>query len=250
MKFFKSLILILMTLYVTSCSTMTVNYEANLEVNSKGAGKFSAIRTVPNKMYIPCIITGIFYGGACWANLLMPTNQQRMDLFDQMRSALDNRLGSGTYNIVSEKMYRSSWSATLSSEKLEFFQGATNNKYGNRVNIAPDKFEASIPDRPSSNDNNELSRPLDRIPESWPQMYYYETDEYRYWTISGDLKNKQTEALISSQKKAVEVIETEFPPNMYKPVKFETTHIEVVKVKNRFQGWRIIRVRHEDIVSR
>jgi len=228
---------------------MTVNYEANLVAQGKGTGKYSAVRSVPNKMLIPCVLTGIFYGGACWANLMMPTNEQRIDLFNQMRADLDARLGDGAYEIVSENMYRASWSATPASERLEFFQGAPNGMNGNIVDIAPEKFEASIPDR-GLPDNAGLSSSIDRIPANWPQKYYYETDEYRYWTISGELKNNQTEALISSKKKAAEVIETEFPSTKYKPIKFETTHIEVVKASSRFQGWRIIRVRHEGVVSR
>lgn len=106
--------------------------------------------------------------------------------------------------------------------------------------VVPKEFEKSIPRKPGKEDRPGEDS-LDKIPSSWPQRYYYETDEFRYWTICGEVVQSQSEAVISSKNKADEVFYSEFPQSRYGNLSYETTHMEINSAGNKYKSWRIIR---------
>lgn len=102
----------------------------------------------------------------------------------------------------------------------------------------PEEFEKTIP-KTASDDEIALINFFDKIPANWPQKHYYETDEYRYWSIPSEILSDQNEAVISSKNKADSILAKEFPTLS---IKYETTHMEVVKYNNKYRSWRLVRV--------
>jgi len=94
----------------------------------------------------------------------------------------------------------------------------------------------------SPHDEKYSENKLDQIPPNWPQRYYYEIGDYRYWTICGETQNSQSDAVISAKKKADEIFNAEFPKSKYGDLSYETTHMEINSIGNRYKSWRIIRV--------
>jgi len=111
----------------------------------------------------------------------------------------------------------------------------------NKSKVTPKDIENSIPKKSSLKDIRTKNE-LDQIPSNWPQMYYYETEEYRYWTISGDISNDQTQAVLSSKSKADIIVKSEYSANNMETTKYTTTHMELVKFDGKFRSWRIIQI--------
>ena len=110
-----------------------------------------------------------------------------------------------------------------------------------KIDPNPLDFEKTIPKIASENDIA-ITNYFDKIPENWPQKHYYETDEFRYWSIPSDILKDQNDAILSSKNKADLILAKEFPNKQVNSIKFETTHMEVVKYNDKYRSWRLVRV--------
>ncbi len=106
---------------------------------------------------------------------------------------------------------------------------------------SPQEFEKTIP-KIASDDELALTNYFDKIPENWPQKIYYETDEFRYWSIPGETVTDQNEATLSSKNKADIILSKEFPDKPLSAINYETTHMEMVKYNGKYRSWRLVRV--------
>ncbi|HLE12587.1 MAG TPA: hypothetical protein VI754_15125 [Bacteriovoracaceae bacterium] len=122
-----ALLLTTIILLTTSCSHMTIEYTADVKDNSQNyIGKYS-LETTHSTGDLPtwCWITGIFYGGACWAYLLMPLPSQKNSIQRNVDTRLDARLGVGNYNLQNIIITRRDWNAT---SDRELFNGTMPNQ--------------------------------------------------------------------------------------------------------------------------
>jgi len=115
-----------------------------------------------------------------------------------------------------------------------------------RTSISPEEFEKSIPTRKLQPKKDNLVDP-NQLPADWPQHFFYETADYKYWTVSGDFKEDQTSAMLSSKDKADSIVQAELLKEKYGTIFPETTHLEMVTVDNLFKSWRIVRVKRSSI---
>lgn len=106
---------------------------------------------------------------------------------------------------------------------------------------SPQEFEKTIP-KIASDEELALTNYFDKIPESWPQKIYYETDGYRYWSIPSEVLTDQNEAVLSSKNKADVILSKEFPDKPLSSINYETTHMEMVKYNGKYRSWRLVRV--------
>lgn len=110
------------------------------------------------------------------------------------------------------------------------------------------KFEESIPKKATAVEL--VTQTDDSFPESWPQKWFFETDEFAYWTIKSDPTKTHNQAMETSNKLATELVKREYPRSKYKrDLDFDTTHTEIKKVRGKFVGWRIIRIKQSEIVQ-
>jgi|GEM_PF-606299 len=107
---------------------------------------------------------------------------------------------------------------------------------------SPKEFEKTIP-KIASNEELALTNYFDKIPENWPQKIYYETDEFRYWSIPGEIVTDQNEATLSSKNKADIILSKEFPNKPINTINYETTHMELLKYNGKYRSWRLVRIR-------
>ena len=90
---------------------------------------------------------------------------------------------------------------------------------------------------------------LNKIPDDWPQFDFYVKDDYRYWTVCGDVKRSQSDAIISSKNVADGIFYSEYPKAKYGNLNYETTNMKVASNGKYYKHWRIIRVPNSIIES-
>jgi hypothetical protein len=85
---------------------------------------------------------------------------------------------------------------------------------------------------------------LNKIPDDWPQFYFYVTDDYRHWTVCGDVMLSQSEAVLSSKSSADDIFYSEYPKSKYGNLNYETTYMQIVSNGKYYKHWRIIRMKN------
>jgi hypothetical protein len=96
---FRVIFILLAMTFVSSCSSIRMGYHGpvkNTDGQELGSFAFEKSYSTSN-LQLWCIITGIIYGGACWAYLAMPLTNQRKEFH---RDALEKlKLQTGQNNI-------------------------------------------------------------------------------------------------------------------------------------------------------
>lgn len=94
----------------SSCSSIRLRAEAPIQDESHGVGIVTFEKSYSTGSFSAlCPLTAIFFGGACWFYLTMPTTKQKEQVIYDAESALINQgfeLGSGQAFDVSSKGYR------------------------------------------------------------------------------------------------------------------------------------------------
>ena len=93
-----------------------------------------------------------------------------------------------------------------------------------------------------SDDEINANEALNKIPDDWPQFDFYVKDDYRYWTVCGDVKRSQSDAIISSKIVADDIFYSEYPKSKYGNLNYETTCMKVASNGKYYKHWRIIRI--------
>lgn len=97
-----------MLLALASCATMRGAYQADVVIDNKRAGCVRWEGPVETDFAIACGLTGVFYGGACWAYLSMPHDSQVRDMRNRVRAKLREK-GTANAQLVREGWWRISW---------------------------------------------------------------------------------------------------------------------------------------------
>ncbi len=92
-----------------SCSTIRLKVEAPYET-SAGNGKmaFQKSYQLASFPWI-CGFTAIFYGGGCWAYLVMPMVPQEKKVIEDAKEELKNKLNVTEVTLVEPKVIQLSW---------------------------------------------------------------------------------------------------------------------------------------------
>ncbi len=242
--------LILLFSLLVGCTHATFKYEANLQHENLGNYEFIYSHTYPTENEYWCGFTAMFYGGSCWSYLSMPNSEQADLLTFNALAELNKQIGDNHYKINRATLSRVNWGHGTTQNTLVALGPISNQRVSIASNktkgsISPEDFEKTIIEKRSKNDL--ASSGEDNFPKDWPNKWYYETTEYRYWTVVGKSAIDPTEAMKSSKTKADSIISFEFSPAQYKrTMPYETTHNEVTRVDSAYKSWRVIRVKQSD----
>ncbi len=117
----KIITLISILIITSSCSTISMYGSGKVRNEDKALGTFvyQKSMSVGAGHIVLCALTGIFYGGWCWAYLGMPTSGHKDEFKESIITDLKNETGSETIILDDLKMERLSWST---QEKIFVFK--------------------------------------------------------------------------------------------------------------------------------
>lgn len=246
-----------------SCSHVGLKYTGDYQSELSGPGQIVVEKSYPVR-WLAVLCGGTFwaYGGACWGYVLFPTDSMINEVKEKALSSLGAQVPD--FKLSEEKLDPYQWKFMYENARLitginyenlktqELSLGKTIDESSTKLKNDPKfdikSFEDSIVTKPKSSDL--LYSESDAFPNGWPEQWYFESPQYRYWTIVGDIKDNPSTAMASSAAKIQEVLSKEFPQRNYKAIPpFETTHNHVKKIRGRYQSWRIVRVQHNDVTK-
>src|SRR5437660_10289727 len=90
----KSIILVFLFVFVSGCSTMRLEYKADVTKEDGQNVRYSFARSYPvgGSAETLCYITGIFLGGTCWFYFAMPTVNQSTVAEEDALTALNKSI--------------------------------------------------------------------------------------------------------------------------------------------------------------
>jgi hypothetical protein len=240
-----AVIFFLILFLFSSCRHLTLSYDAKVKGKKKGVALVEYKKSYRKKeLSISCWLTFWIYGGTCWGYALRPWSNDKRKIARDAKREITTAFEGDEYEIVDETIDFVSWDKEMSYNRIVFTDASSR---GNKKDVDPKEFEATISEKPTKKDIVYTEKST--FPSGWPQKWFYETENYKYWTVVGEKKTNPSSAMISSKKKAENIINTEFPLAKYKrEIPYETTHNEVKKIEGRYESWRIIRVKQSDIV--
>lgn len=118
MKHFLS-VLVLAVVF-SACSSQRLRYSA--EVETGGSSKkfqFEKSYDVGGGIPVWCGLSAIFWGGACWYYLAMPTVSEEQRVREEGEAALKNAMRANSYSVKSFKTERVSWKEAAESARLD-----------------------------------------------------------------------------------------------------------------------------------
>jgi hypothetical protein len=122
-KFFKTgaILFLLVALLGSGCTSIRMRYDADVAVGGKTA-KFSHEQSysIGSGLPVLCVLTGIFFGGACWFYTVMPTTDQRRQSEADAKAALEKALGGKSYEISACTNDRVGWTNDPESVNLNY----------------------------------------------------------------------------------------------------------------------------------
>ncbi|MGZ3793780.1 MAG: hypothetical protein ACXVCP_15615 [Bdellovibrio sp.] len=250
-----------------ACSHVGLKYSGDYQSELSGPGRVVVEKSYPVR-WLAVLCGGIFwaFGGMCWGYTVYPTDSMTEEVRQKAMTTLaaqvpDYRLTKETLDpnqwkfmyenamVISGKDYKElkdqeKTQAQVKEDQSKQSQNSLSDKEKKAFDMKV--FESSIVSKPSKNEM--MYSENDSFPMGWPEKWYFESADYRYWTIVGDLKENQSTAMAASAAKVQELLAREFPQKNYKEVpRFETTHNHVKKIKGKYQSWRIVRVSHDDV---
>jgi hypothetical protein len=239
-----------------------LKYSGEYRSELSGPGQVNAEKSYPIR-WLAILCGGTFwaYGGACWGYLAYPTDSMTAEIKQKALSTLGAQVPD--FQISKESLDPNQWkffyesAQVISGNEYQKLKEKENSPLGPTKQLSAENsnsdfdlsaFEKGIVSKPTQTELLYSSK--DQFPSGWPEKWYFESPEYRYWTIVGDIKENQSTAMASSGIKIQEVLSKEFPQRSYKELpKFETTHNHVKKIGDKYQSWRIIRVQHNEVTK-
>lgn len=101
----------LLLLLIFSCSSMHLRLKSEYQTQDNQQGSVVFEKSYETKTIMwSCIITGIFYGGACWAYTMLPMVSQENRFVEDAEQALREKLGVPNVKLQKVEVVRQSWS--------------------------------------------------------------------------------------------------------------------------------------------
>ncbi len=100
----------LLLFFVVSCSTARFRYETKIDLEDGSKAQYSYEKSYEVKSdQLWCIITGVFYGGWCWAYLAMPRDSQSSQLKNDAKTKLVELTKRNDLKLLNGNISRTSW---------------------------------------------------------------------------------------------------------------------------------------------
>lgn len=104
------LISLSLILFLLSCSSIHLRLKSEYQTQNNQVGEFIYEKSYDTKTIMwACIVTGIFYGGACWVYTMMPMTVQENNIVSDAQYALRDRLGVPQVEVKDPVVDRVSW---------------------------------------------------------------------------------------------------------------------------------------------
>lgn len=101
---------IIFALFLSSCASMRMRYEADVEDGQNKSGHFTYEKTYSTTgSAVGCWLTAIFYGGWCWAYLAKPFGSEIEILTAEAQGELRNKYDYAHIVLKSESILRMNW---------------------------------------------------------------------------------------------------------------------------------------------
>lgn len=269
-SFFIRAFLLILIAFEIGCSHVSLKYSGDYQSELLGPGRIVMEKSYPVR-WLAVLCGGTFwaFGGMCWGYTVYPTDSMTEEVRQKAITALGSQVPD--YRLKEESLDHSQWkfmyehSVVISGQDYKDLvdqeqkhreQLTQNQTHQTQKNVTSNEnnrfdvkaFESSIVSKPSKNEL--LYSENDNFPIGWPEKWYFESPDYRYWTIVGDIKENQSTAMASSASKVQELLAKEFPQKNYKEIpRFETTHNHVKKIHGKYQSWRIVRISHGNVTK-
>lgn len=122
MQFLRAFPLVILSLSFVSCSSIRLQYDADVQTKDGKAGQFHFEKSynVGGGQPLWCGLSFIFFGGACWYYLVMPTVPEKHILEADAEAALQKKLGSSPVSTENVKIDQVSWSNEPPTSELKF----------------------------------------------------------------------------------------------------------------------------------
>jgi len=106
---------------LTSCSTMRLRYQTDFKANDQRSGLFTYEKNYQTSGYqLLCIITGIVYGGWCWAYLGLPTEKDQALMSEESLVKLKGLLSTNEVEVFGAQVERVGWDLVEDVHYLAF----------------------------------------------------------------------------------------------------------------------------------
>jgi hypothetical protein len=125
---------------LTACSTVRLEYKADVTTAEGKSAKYIFKRSYPveGPHETLCWLTGIFLGGYCWYYLVMPTQQQSVQLEADALRRIEKAGAGRDYKIQSKWVDQDSWQQMDDEIK---FSMSTDDAVSNESSTAKPKIE-------------------------------------------------------------------------------------------------------------
>lgn len=114
------LMLTLVLALSNGCSSIRMNYEAEIETQKQGVPETKTVHYAASYELSPtptlCGLTAIFLGGYCWFYLTMPTGNYTQAVKNDALKKLSSELKGGSYQVRDQRVFQKGWA----DEKEEF----------------------------------------------------------------------------------------------------------------------------------
>ena len=96
--------------FLLSCSSIHLRLKSEYQTQNNQVGEFIYEKSYDTKTIMwACIVTGIFYGGACWVYTMMPMTVQESNIVADAQYALRDRLGVPQVEVINPVVDKDSW---------------------------------------------------------------------------------------------------------------------------------------------
>jgi hypothetical protein len=103
-------LLILALFALVRCGSMQMRYTAQIKTEDGRKGEYELFASKDlNGTPVFCAITGVIYGGWCWAYLFYPTSGDKREMAEKAKKRMDAEFGIGKYTAYDEYIERASW---------------------------------------------------------------------------------------------------------------------------------------------
>lgn len=103
---------LVIALFLSSCTSIRMQYDAELKTEDGRTGSYVYQKSYDtSSIAVFCGLSAIFFGGACWYYVVMPTVPQENQTSKDALTHLDALLKDSNYEIVSSHTDKISWSS-------------------------------------------------------------------------------------------------------------------------------------------
>ncbi len=114
------LVVLAAALVLTSCSSVRLRSESVIQLENGQSATHDFEKSYDlGSIPVLCGVSAIFFGGACWYYLVLPTVNQKTELRQDADRDLERILGGKTFSYQEQTLGRAGWGVAPVRSKLE-----------------------------------------------------------------------------------------------------------------------------------